>query len=228
MYKTVTQLNINHTMKKILVIALVLISTQSLFAQVEITGFGGWLWTSRVPAWGQDIKVSDMGNYGIAAGVRIREEMLVEFEWNHTDNSATFREYDLLGFPSGDLITVPMSLNYYMLGFNYLATFNEPIVPYGIVNFGILNVQSDAYSSYASSSINYFTAGFGGGLRYYLSDRIGIKLQARLLFPMQFGGVGFGCGIGTGGANCGAGVSTYTNIIQGDFTGGIILKLGGA
>jgi transposase len=28
------------------------------------------------------------------------------------------------------------------------------------------------------------------------------------------------------GANCGAGVSTYTSIIQGDFTGGIILKLG--
>ena len=114
-----------------------------------------------------------------------------------------------------------------MLGFNYLATFNEPLVPYGLVNLGMLNVQSDAFGTYSSNSENYFTAGLGGGLRYYLSDRIGIRLQARLLFPMQFGGVGFGCGIGTGGGGCGAGVSTYTNIIQGDFTEGIILKLGG-
>jgi hypothetical protein len=43
---------------------------------------------------------------------------------------------------------------------------------------------------------------------------------------MQFGGIGFGCGIGTGGGGCGAGASTYTSIIQGDFTGGIVLKLG--
>lgn len=212
-------------MKKILILTLALFTTQEIFAQVEIGGFGGWLWTGSIPAWLQDIKVSDEGNYGVVAGYRVREEMLVEFEWNHTNNKATFREY-LIGGGLGDPVTVPLTLNYYMLGFNYLATFNEPLVPYGIVNLGILNVQSDSFSSYTSNSENYFTAGFGGGLRYYLSDRIGIRLQARLLLPMQFGGVGFGCGIGTGGGGCGAGVSTYTNIIQGDFTGGIILKLG--
>ena len=215
-------------MKKIFIIALVFISTQELFAQVEIGGFGGWLWTGSIPAWRQDIKVSDEGNYGITAGFRVKEEMIVEFEWNHTNNAATFREYDQNGFPSGPLITVPMTLNYYMLGFNYLVTYNEPIVPYGLINVGILNVNSDGFSSYQSTSVNYFTMGFGGGLRYYISDNIGIRLQARLLLPMQFGGVGFGCGIGTGGSSCGAGVSTYTNIIQGDFTGGIILKFGGA
>ena len=214
-------------MKKIFIIALVFISTQELFAQVEIGGFGGWLWTGSIPAWRQDIKVSDEGNYGITAGFRVREEMIVEFEWNHTNNAATFREYDFNGIPDGPFITVPMTLNYYMLGFNYLVTYNEPIVPYGLINVGILNVNSDGFSSYQSTSVNYFTMGFGGGLRYYISDNIGIRLQARLLLPMQFGGVGFGCGIGTGGSSCGAGVSTYTNIIQGDFTGGIILKFGG-
>ena len=214
-------------MKKIFIIALVFISTQELFAQVEIGAFGGWLWTGSIPAWRQDIKVSDEGNYGITAGFRVREEMIVEFEWNHTNNEATFREYNIDG-SLGDLQKVPMTLNYYMLGFNYLVTYNEPIVPYGLINVGILNVNSDGFSSYQSTSVNYFTMGFGGGLRYYISDNIGIRLQARLLLPMQFGGVGFGCGIGTGGSSCGAGVSTYTNIIQGDFTGGIILKFGGA
>ncbi len=213
-------------MKKILIITFILLSSHSIFAQVEISGFGGWLWTGSIPAWRQDIKVSDKGNYGLTAGVRIREEMIVEFEWNHSENSATFREYNIDG-SLGDIQNVPMALNYYMLGFNYLSTFSEPLVPYGLVNVGILNVKSDSFGTYGSNSENYFTAGFGGGLRYYLSDRIGIRLQARLLLPMQFGGVGFGCGIGTGGGGCGAGVSTYTNIIQGDFTGGIVIKLGG-
>lgn len=212
-------------MKKILVLTIALLASQQIFAQVELSGFGGWLWTGSIPAYRQNIKVSDEGNYGATIGVRVREEMLAEFEWNHTNNAATFREYRLDG-SLGDIYTVPLTLNYYMLGFNYLVTYNEPLVPYGIVNLGIMTAESDAYSNVQANSNTYFAAGLGGGLRYYISDNIGIKLQARLLLPMQFGGIGFGCGIGTGGSGCGAGVSTYTSIIQGDFTGGIVLRLG--
>ena len=183
----------NMAMKKILILTLVLFTTQEIFAQVEMGGFGGWLWTGSIPAWGQGIKVRDEGNYGVVAGVQVRDEMIVEFEWNHTNNKATFRDYDN-GIPTGDLINMPLTLNYYMLGFNYLVTYNEPLVPYGLVNLGILHTQSDGYSNptIPSQSNTWFTAGLGGGLRYYLSDRIGIRLQARLLLPMQFGGVGFG------------------------------------
>jgi opacity protein-like surface antigen len=212
-------------MKKILILTIALFASQEIFAQIEIGGFGGWLWTGKIPAWRQDIKISDEGNYGATIGLQIRDEMLVNFEWNHIDNKATFREYNFDG-SLGDLYTVPLTLNYYMLGFNYLVTYNEPVVPYGLINVGLLHSQFSSYSSVEGSSNTYFVAGIGGGLRYYISDNIGIKLQARLLLPMQFGGIGFGCGIGTGGTGCGAGVSTYTSIIQGDFTGGIVLKLG--
>jgi hypothetical protein len=212
-------------MKKILLTGIFIFASLNIFAQVEISGFGGWLWTGSIPAWLQKVKVSDETSYGVTAGFRIREEMLVEFEWSHTENQANFREY-LLSGQLGDPIVAPLKMNYYMLGFNYLVTYNEPVVPYGLVNLGILNVNSSGPEPY-NASTNYFTAGLGGGLRYYLTDNIGIRLQARLLLPMQFGGIGFGCGIGTGGGGCGAGVSTYTNIIQGDFTGGIVLKLGG-
>jgi hypothetical protein len=213
-------------MKNIFIVALVLFMTQGAFAQVEISGFGGWLWTGSIPAYYQDIKVSDKGNYGVTLGVNVREEMLVEFEWNHTENSASFVRYDGNFPPTGDLVNMPLTLNYYLLGFNYLVPYNEPLVPYGLVNFGILSTKTEGTVNIASESNTWFTAGLGGGLRYYLNDRIGIRLQARLLLPMQFGGVGFGCGIGTGGGGCGAGVSTYTSIIQGDFTGGVVLKLG--
>ena len=97
-----------------------------------------------------------------------------------------------------------------------------PAVPFGLVNVGIMNAQGVENNSYINT--NFFTVGLGGGLKYYFSDNIGIRLQARLFFPMQFAGVGFGCG----GGGCGSSVSGYTSVIQGDFTGGIILKFGGS
>jgi len=217
-------------MKKILLLAIILFASQEIFAQIEIGGFGGWLWTGSIPAWRQDIKVSDEGNYGATIGYRLRDDMQVDFEWNHTSNTATFRPYDFSGFPSGDPVNVRLTTNYYMLGFNYLVPGNEPLMPYGLLNLGLMTSSSESYddgsSIVPSNSETWFTAGLGGGFRYYLSDNIGIKLQARLLLPMQFSSIGFGCGIGTGGGGCGAGVNTYTSIIQGDFTGGIVLRLG--
>ena len=64
-------------------------------------------------------------------------------------------------------------------------------------------------------------------MKYFFTDVVGIKVQARLLMPLYFGGVGIGCGIGTGGANCGGGATFGSEIIQGDFTGGVVLRLGG-
>ncbi len=213
-------------MKKILVITLVFIASHNLFAQIEITPFGGWHWTGKIPAYRQDIKVTDKGNYGIRGGVTVRDQMVVEFEWNHTDNAAEYYRYDLgNGFPDYDeLVSTNLNMNYYMLGFLYEATYDEPLIPYGLLNIGLLNVKAEITGD---PSNNWFTVGLGGGIKYFLSDNVGIRLQARLLLPMQFAGIGFGCGIGSGGGGCGSSVNAYTNIIQGDFTGGIILKFGG-
>jgi len=44
----------------------------------------------------------------------------------------------------------------------------------------------------------------------FYDEKIGIRLQARLFLPMQFAGVGFGCG----GDGCGTGVTGYVSTIQ--------------
>ncbi len=213
-------------MKKLIVVTLLFIASQDVFAQIEISPFGGWHWTGKIPVYRQDLKVTDKGNYGIRGGVTVRDQMVVEFEWNHTDNAAEYYSYDLgSGLPDyTDRVSTNMNMNYYMLGLVYETTYDETVIPYGLINFGWLNVKAETIGS---PSNDWFTAGFGGGIKYFMSDKVGIRLQARLLLPMQFASIGFGCGIGTGGGGCGTGVSAYTNIIQGDFTGGIILKIGG-
>lgn len=202
----------NITIKSFLIVFVTLISLPVL-AQPAITleAFGGWLWTGKA-GYNNNIKVDDKGNYGLRGGISPSDEMVVEFEWNHTDTR--LHGYDVL---TQEYYEVDVAMNYYLLGFNMQKS-EGPAIPYGLFNIGVLNVQGQQISF----SENWFTVGLGGGLKYYISDRIGIRLQARLLLPMQFAGIGFGCG----GGGCSSGVSTYTNTIQGDFTGGIILKLG--
>lgn len=199
--------------KIISLIAFIALFSQPLLAQPAFTleAFGGWLWTGSA-GYNNSIKVDDKGNYGVRGGVSPNEAMVIEFEWNHTDTRLIWN--NVIG--SGNE-TEDVAMNYYLLGFNMQKS-EGPAIPYGLFNIGVLNVKGQTLNF----SENWFTVGLGGGLKYYVSDRIGIRLQARLLLPMQFAGVGFGCGTG----GCGSGVSTYTSTIQGDFTGGIILKLG--
>ncbi len=204
--------------KTLLTIALFMLIIPQLNAQVYIEGFGGWLWTASIPGYNQNLKVDDLGNYGARIGFGIRDSRGLEFEWNHTETTVRYYNWDTNTQDQTGVI-----MNYYMLGFVQEVP-TDKVQPYGLFNLGVLNVNP-ATSGY--SSFNYFTVGLGGGLKYYFSDHVGIRLQARFLMPMQFSGLGFGCGIGTGGANCGAGVYSYSNLFQGDFTGGLIIKFGG-
>lgn len=210
-------------MKKSLLFVLVMIVTQSLFAQVEITPYGGWLWTGSVylPTYlgyynSQHAKVTDMGNYGVRMGVRLPSYIIAEFEWNHTNVDFQYRDFD------GVTKSIPVSANYYWVG-GVRELQEGPMIPYGIFNIGAANFKNTNNETNAT----YFAVGFGGGIKYFMNERVGIRLQARIMAPMTFSGIYLGCGIGTGGAGCGTGVSSYSSIIQGDFTGGIILKLGG-
>ncbi len=209
-------------MKKALLLVIVMVASQSLFAQVELTPYGGWLWTGSIfmPTYqgnwnSQNAKVTDMGNYGVRLGVRLPSYMIAEFEWNHTNMDFEYRDFD------GEQQSIPVSANYYWLG-GIRDLSDGPVIPFGIFNIGAANFKNTENGNNAT----YFAVGFGGGIKYFMNDKIGIRLQARIMAPMTFNGVFFGCGISTGGSGCGTGLSSSSSIIQGDFTGGIILKLG--
>ena len=208
-------------MKKITRIFTVLTVTflmaQSAIAQTAITleAFGGWLWTGSAGNNG-NIKVDDKGNYGVRGGVSPGPGMVIEFEWNHTET--TLQGYDYI---TNRNYVEDALMNYYLLGFNKEMS-EGPAIPFGVFNLGVMNLKGVEENNRFSS--NWFTVGLGGGLKYYFSDNVGIRLQARIFLPMSFGAVGFGCG----GGGCGTNVSGYATTIQGDFTGGIILKFGGS
>ena len=63
-----------------------------------------------------------------------------------------------------------------------------------------------------------FTLGVSGGLKYFFTDRIGIRIQSQLLMPVSWGGVYVGGG--------GTGVTAGGSILQLNFSGGLIIGLG--
>jgi hypothetical protein len=55
------------------------------------------------------------------------------------------------------------------------------------------------------------------------NDVVGIMLRGRLLMPMYFGGLGIYAGTGGSGVS----VNSVVAPLQGDFNGGLLIKLGG-
>jgi hypothetical protein len=66
-----------------------------------------------------------------------------------------------------------------------------------------------------------FAMGVTGGMKIMFSDRVGIRLQGRLLMPTYFAGVGFYVGTGGSGLSMNAGSVMF----QGDFQGGLVFSL---
>ncbi len=207
---------------KISLSILMIVFSAGLFAQdhkVEITPFGGYLLGGSVKFYEGKFKVENGGCYGVNLAVQVRSGTFVELGWTGMTSQGEWRPYYdySISIPEA---TVDMAVNYFQIGsVNELPLDNEAIRPYGTVSIGAtwFNIKSEQ-----SDDEWLFSAAAGLGLKYFFNEKVGIRLQARLLLPVVYNGGGFY--LGTGGS--GMYVSATTPIVQGDFTGGLIIALG--
>jgi len=96
--------------------------------------------------------------------------------------------------------------------------------PYGGFMLGMAIIDTENPENNSSQSATKFAWGLRLGSNIWVSEKVGIKLQAQLLSVPQ--GAGGSLYFGTGGA--GAGVSTYSTVLQFVLGGGLTFKLGGA
>ena len=110
-----------------------------------------------------------------------------------------------------------MTAHYFQIG-----VLNEmqqgQVVPFGIVSLGAAIFEPDKATL---TTEWFFAASLGIGAKVFLSDRLGLRFQGRLLLPMRFAGGGLWCG--TGGCNIGVGSST--SFVQADLQAGLIFAL---
>jgi hypothetical protein len=211
-----------HKITAILLFVLLITDPLSVLSQgkIEITPFGGYMFGGKMRFYEGDFKIYDAGNYGLAIDIELANDTKLELFWSQMNTTAQFKPYygfDYLGREAFDI-----NVGYIQIG-GVREIDMDNIRPFGVMTVGTtyFKPQSKA-GEYQYSDDWRFSVSLGGGAKIWFTDRVGIRLQGRLLLPMFWGGAGFT--FGTGGSGISVGAST--SMVQGDFTGGLIIGLG--
>jgi hypothetical protein len=183
---------------------------------LEISPSWGWQMAGRVNMVQGVMDFSDNENFGIDIAIPTITNLKVVLGYTFFNTDASFRPFT--GFPiDGGTVNI----NQHMIqlgGQRELDIPNDNIVPYGLGSLGLGWTQSN---SQGWEDVTRFVIALGGGVKFFVSDRIGLRFQGRLILPMHFAGVGYT--FGTGGS--GLTVVSVVPMVQGDLAGALIFRL---
>ena len=193
----------------------ILFSSEAL-AQTEIFGFAGYMTYSSMAVREGDLQFDDGPNYGFGIDVAIQRGVFVELNYTHNQTSVRLKRFN--GF-NEDLFD--MNTHYFQIGaqYEFRKSPKQKAFPYTLATLGA--TLFDAKDPSLTDEWR-FSVAFGVGGKFYLSDKIGLRLQTRLLMPLTFSGGGMWCGTG----GCSAGVGAWASVVQFDFTVGVFIRLG--
>jgi opacity protein-like surface antigen len=197
-------------------IAVVIFAVPSnVTAQIELSGFYGYQFWGSQSGPGGESKIKPSSNFGGTLNVPLQSGVVAELLYMR---QPTKLEARFFGLNEPRIESVDMSVEYFQVGGLYEYPTGN-ITPYGVVTLGaaLFNPEPNEIKSDWR-----FAFGVGGGVKIFPTERIGLRFEGRLLFPVQWAGAGLGCGTG----GCNIGVSTGTTVIQGALTAGIIVALG--
>ncbi|QZE12984.1 hypothetical protein K4L44_10325 [Halosquirtibacter laminarini] len=185
-------------------------------SRFEVTPMIGFQFGGKVDFVQGQLNIRDDMMYGGAVGVHLHPDGDAEFSYSRMDTRADFNSYGILKSGSYNL-----SVDYFQVGYLHYMK-RGALRPFGLISVGatLLNSKDDKVSD-----TSLFSMALGGGVKYYLNDRVGLRLQGRLLMPMYFDGAGFMVGFGGGGSYSSIGVSATSVMVQGDFSLGLVFQL---
>jgi hypothetical protein len=217
MFFKIEKINKGITIFTVIVILLLIVSSSTQAQDLDISGTYGYQFGGKFAAREGDVNIKDSENYFVAVdiGLPFREGTQLELSYTRQNTRV-----DLKRWPTG--VTEPLfdaTVEYLQIGGLQLVDLgNGRVYPFGVLTVGAthFNPKSALYNS-----VWKFSAILGIGTKIFFNDRLGLRLQARLLMPFQWGGGSLWCGTG----GCSVGVGSSTTILQGDVSGGLVLKL---
>lgn len=157
--------------------------------------------------------------WGVGLQFNLRDNYGLELLYMRQDTKANLDYYS----DGAQKTDFDLSMNYVMLG--GVKSIHRPgakAEPYGGLMLGANFITVKNPENNKSDNSTKFAWGLRGGVNVWASDKVGIKLQAQLISSVQ--GAGGGLYFGTGGV--GAGVSTYSSVLQFGLGGGLTFKIG--
>lgn len=214
-------------MKKIcFAVAILLFTGASAFAQnIRLNGYAEYVFDDRVEAFSGPAYFQGRINGGFRWGAGL-EYMLhstygIELQYLRQDTKAPITYVNGINLVPRNT-TIDGAFNWITIGGNrYLRKPGGRAEGFFGFNLGVAVISGTADNG-VSDQITRFAWGIKGGGILWANEKIGIKLQADLMSAVQ--GVGGGLFFGTGGA--GAGVTTYSTMLQFGLGGGLTFALG--
>jgi len=210
------RINKNYNSIVLFFLTLAILFSSEALAQTEIFGFAGYMTYSSMAVREGDLQFDDGPNYGFGIDVAIQRGVFVELNYTHNQTSVRLKRFN--GF-NEDLFD--MNTHYFQIGaqYEFRKSPKQKAFPYTLATLGA--TLFDAKDPSLTDEWR-FSVAFGVGGKFYLSDKIGLRLQTRLLMPLTFSGGGMWCGTG----GCSAGVGAWASVVQFDFTVGVFIRLG--
>lgn len=200
-------------MKKILFIIgiAVLFSIEAHAQKVEITPQYGYQVGSKYNYYGGYLKFHGSDQYGLTFGVNASDDITVEFMWAQQNSRVSIK--DVVYYPIEEEVT-DMQANHYQIGAIHMFGYSDARPFAGLsAGWSTWSPEDSLFDSHTT-----FTLGLTGGMKYFLTDRLGLRLQGQLLMPVNWGGFYVGGG--------GGGVTVGGSVLQLNFSAGLIIGLG--
>lgn len=184
----------------------------------EITGFGGYMLGetfNSVSA--HEVYIHDGAAYGGSFAFYPEEHYDIALTYVRQSTKLDFYDY----YSSDFAENVPVSVNYIMIG----GDRNQVLSANGTSVFGGLNLGTvglEAKDSYYKG-VWKFAFDVHVGAKIFVTEVVGIRLQAGINFPVQY----FGAAFSLGGAGANASVGATGSVTQVNFLGGLIFRLPG-
>ena len=189
---------------------------------LEITPYYGVMFGGNLEVEEGDLVLGTADNFGMSIGLRLSDNALLEVSYTRQDTKlklkgATFQ-------PDEDLFDI--AAEYYQVGGIFETTKMELIRMYGLVSFGVTRFNPTEEDEEVTTDWRVSGA-LGGGFKYFVNKRLGVRAQMRLLGTLVDS---------TGGLYCDEEGQTTENrcftskgggqlVIQADFTLGLVLAL---
>ena len=146
--------------------------------QVEVTPFIGGQWNGSIDFSTKNFHRVDLKNalvYGAAGGVSLSSVVLVEFMWNRSGTN-------LMGAPNtGGQDTKLFRVNMNQYFGNILFHFGkmeDRLRPFVMVGIGGTRLSPDVADTNSLTRVSF---GFGGGVKYFFTKKVGLRAQWRWL-----------------------------------------------
>jgi hypothetical protein len=180
--------------------------------KVELIPFAGYETGAKATAVTDGVFHLDGGFlYGGAVGFKILDSYKLEISYGHMGSDMTYTlEPDVQDLGR-------YGVTYITIGGIYEYNPEDTWVPFGKLALGTIIYNPDNEGS-STERIGHFN--ISGGVKYFVNDHIGLRLQAAVILPLFFEGFYFSDDVNTDGT----GMPTEISMVQGEITTGMVFR----